>query len=138
MRTAIFIFLFALTHSLTSLYVKIGLNNFGEITMEQLKRPLSLLLALASNPFILAGWILVLVSPILYYLIISRVKLSYAFLAPRSLAYILVILFSWVFLKEIITIKWRSKPIMIFLSTFMLCQERSHVNIYINKYISFY
>lgn len=105
MRSAILIFLFALSHSLTSLLVKIGLKSFGEINMEQLKQPLSLLFSLASDPFILAGWILIIVNLFLYYLIISRAKLTYAFLAPRSLAYILVILFSCFILKEVITIK---------------------------------
>lgn len=109
-----------MSHSLTSLFVKIGLRNFGEINMEQLKHPISLLLSLISNPFIAVGWILILVSLFLYYLIISRIKLSYAFLAPRSLAYILVILFSWIFLKEIITIKAFWGVIIILLGIYLI------------------
>lgn len=105
MRTIVLIILFSLTHSLTSLFVKIGLRTFGEINIDHFRHPLFLLLSLASNPFIAMGWVLILASLLLYYLIIARTKLSFAFLAPRSLAYILVILFSWAFLKEIITIR---------------------------------
>lgn len=97
--------LFSLAHALISLFIKIGLGSIGKINIEQIKHLPTLMRTLVSNPFILLGFILVAISLFLYYLIVSRTKLSFAFLATRSLAYIFVIIFSWVFLGEIITLK---------------------------------
>jgi|GEM_PF-2654867 len=105
MRSYVLIFLFSLTHALISLLIKIGLGKIGKIEIEQIKHFPTLAQALVTNPFILSGFVLIAVSLFLYYLIVSRTKLSYAFLATRSLAYILVILFSWIILKEVITVK---------------------------------
>ena len=105
MRTFVFVTLCSLTHALTSLVMKMGMERFGKITIDHVRHPFSLVLNLMSEPFILLGLVLIFISLFLYYLIVSRTRLSFAFLATRSLAYILVILFSWVFLKEVLTLK---------------------------------
>ncbi len=106
-----------MAHALTSLVMKIGLREIGKITFDQLP---SLTPALITNPYIATGLILIMISMVLYYLILSRTKLSYAFLATRSLAYILVIFFSLVFLKEIIAIKTLAGIIIILIGIYLI------------------
>jgi len=120
MRSFILITLFSLTHALTSLAIKIGLGEIGKINIEQIKHLPSLALILITNPFIVAGLILSVIAFFLYYLILSQAKLSISFLASRSLAYILVVFFSWFFLKEIITIKALSGIIIILVGIYLI------------------
>ena len=99
---AFFLLLIAISMSTTGeLLLKTGMNQVGVLHFS-LDQFVPTLIRAFTNPFVLAGFVLIFGGSIFWLAVISRVDLSWAY-PMLSLGYILVVLLSWWFLNEAIT-----------------------------------
>lgn len=82
--------------------LKQGMNQFGAVTLSVGQLP-SLLLRLATNPWVLGGLALYACGTVFWVAALSRVDLSYAY-PFASLSYVLMLLASWQLLDETVTL----------------------------------
>ena len=79
--------------------LKRGMTEVGFVTSDLARLPAMALRTLTS-PFIMLGFAAYVVSTVLWLIILSRVDLSLAYPSLNSLAYVLVVVSSWLFLGE--------------------------------------
>lgn len=79
--------------------IKLGMNSVGSFTGVPLVNFFSKVIV---SPFIIGGFALYFISSFVWFLVLSRVDLSIAY-PSLSLGYLLVIILSFLFLKEPIT-----------------------------------
>ncbi|MBU7008107.1 EamA family transporter [Phosphitispora fastidiosa] len=78
---------------------KIGLTREGGLSLDNMLR-------VALSPFILAGLALYVVATVVWFVVLSRAELSYAY-PMQSMAYIIGVVAAWLLFKETIpTIRW--------------------------------
>ncbi|MBI4322070.1 MAG: EamA family transporter [Chloroflexi bacterium] len=80
------------------LLLKYGMNQVGDLSLHPSNLMSSLIRAFTS-PFVLLGFAFVFGGSIFWLSVISRVQLSYAY-PMLSLGYVLVVISSWLFLNE--------------------------------------
>ena len=81
--------------------LKFGMSRNGEIVFSA-RNLLRLLPEIFTNPYLLGGLISLGIGFLLWLVVLSRLKLSVA-IPFTSINYILILLFSWLFLKETIS-----------------------------------
>ncbi len=81
-----------------NILMKLGMNRIGS----QAKTPPanSMVLRMATNPFILTGAVLFGLALVAYNIVLTKLSLSIAYPVLTSLAYCLVVLASWLILNE--------------------------------------
>ncbi len=100
----IFISIFFLV--IAQLLLKVGMNQVGPVELSDIVAVTKLVIKVFLTPPLLAGVLLYILSSFFWLIGLSRVELSYAY-PFVGLAYVLVVLFSWLFLKEAVTlIRW--------------------------------
>ncbi len=103
MFRAFLILLVGLVFSVSGeLLLKHGMNSVGHLSLQPSLIVPGLLRTFA-NPFILAGFVLVFTASIFWLSVISRLPLSLAY-PLMSVSYVLVVLTSWLILKEDISV----------------------------------
>ena len=80
--------------------IKLGMNSIGSSTNVPLVNFFSKVIV---SPFIIGGFVLYFISSFVWFLVLSRVDLSIAY-PSLSLGYLLIIVLSFLFLKEPITL----------------------------------
>ena len=98
MRYVILILGCVVVNSFGQLSLKKGMMSVGKIGFE-LNQLVPTLLSAFGNSFVLLGLSLYVISALLWMVILSRVDLSFAY-PFVSFSYVMVILFSWLLLKE--------------------------------------
>ncbi len=100
----IFISIFFLV--IAQLLLKAGMNQVGPVELNDVNALGKLVIKVFLTPHLLAGVLLYILSSFFWLIGLSHVELSYAY-PFVGLAYVLVVLFSWLFLKESVTlIRW--------------------------------
>lgn len=100
----IFISIFFLV--VAQLTLKVGMNQVGPVDLGNFSAVISLIGKVFTTPAVFTGVVLYVVSSFFWLIGISKVELSYAY-PFVGLAYVFVVLFSWIFLKEAVTlIRW--------------------------------
>lgn len=105
--------------SLGQITLKHGMNTVGRITSADLNRLPELILRVGFNPFILLGLFIFGMSAVVWLVVLSRMNVSVAY-PFASLAYFFVLLMSWLFLGEKITVFQVSGVFMIWLGLFIV------------------
>ncbi|MBI4496767.1 MAG: EamA family transporter [Chloroflexi bacterium] len=101
--TPLLLLLVAVAFSVTGeLLLKYGVDRVGVLNLE-LAKLLPTLVRVFSTPAILAGFTLIFTGSIFWLSVISRVPLSYAY-PLLSTSYVFVVLGSWFFLGETLTL----------------------------------
>lgn len=86
--------------------LKAGMNQVGSVELGDIDAVARLVLKVFLTPALLTGVLLYILSSFFWLIGLSQVELSYAY-PFVGLAYVLVVLFSWLFLKESVTlIRW--------------------------------
>ena len=102
MKEFLLIIVSTILGALAQISLKYGMKNVDTYGLT-LQKLLKVIISSFFQPFILLGISLYIISMIIWLVVLSRVELSYA--RPLvALGFILVIIFSWVFLHEQISI----------------------------------
>jgi multidrug transporter EmrE-like cation transporter len=85
-------------------FLKAGMNKIGVISPSVLFNDFTKIL---STPFIFLGLVAYVASVAMYMVVLSRTHLSYAYPVLNSMAFVLIVLFSWqIFREPFSTFKW--------------------------------
>lgn len=106
MKETILLIFCVLTLSLSGqALMKKGVTQLGIISMEALMRnPLAIIKQMFTSPLIIGGLFLAAVGAFLWLVVLSRTDLSYALPLLGGLAYLIILLVSWLFLGEQLTL----------------------------------
>jgi len=85
--------------TLGQLLLKSGMRQVGPVSLTNLSHPLPLLLTVFTNPLILIAVPLYVAGFLTWLIVLSKLDLSYAY-PFLAVTYVLVPLFSWLFLGE--------------------------------------
>jgi len=102
MKSELLIFISVLLGAFGQLSMKRGMSRIGFIS-PNLSNLASNLVRILTEPFVLLGLFLYAVSTIFWLIVLSRVDLSYAY-PMISIGYVLILVLSWVFLNEHISL----------------------------------
>lgn len=98
MNTYLILFLAVAFNALANILMKVGMLRVGNM------RDISLLpLKAAHNPVVILGVVSFIVALWCYLFVLSKLNLSIAYPIMTSLGFLLVILVSWIFLRETIS-----------------------------------
>ena len=102
MNTAVlYILMSVLGSALAQLLLKKGMNRMGVVTLS-LDQLLSITWKMATNPYVLIGFVILVASTVVWLAGLSRVDLSYAY-PLASISYVIILLASWIMFDEKIT-----------------------------------
>ena len=99
--------------------LKYGMNKVGRITAADFGNVFELFMRTFTNPFVLLGFLVFGLSSILWLVVLSRINVSVAY-PFVSLTYFLVLLLSWLFLGEKITLLQWGGVMLIWLGLFVV------------------
>jgi multidrug transporter EmrE-like cation transporter len=104
LKTVVLIFFVSLLTLTSQTFLKNGLLKFGGVKVNNLSDFSGSFLQLIQEKYIIFGFFIAIVAAFLWLIIISKNELTLAFPISGGIFYILLFLFSWIFLKEDITI----------------------------------
>ena len=85
-------------------FLKAGMNKIGAISPSVFFNQFSKII---STPFIFLGLVAYVASVAMYMVVLSKTHLSYAYPVLNSMAFVLIVLFSWqIFREPFSTFKW--------------------------------
>lgn len=84
--------------------IKKGLSQIGQIEIKSIKMVLPTILKLITNKFIFLGLVCSAIGAFFWMIALSRSQLSVAYPIGGGLVYVFLVLFSWLLLKETITL----------------------------------
>lgn len=88
--------------TLGQVMLKVGMTQVGQITLEHLKKPITLAIRIFTNPLIASALPVYIVGFILWVLVLSKLELSYAY-PFLALSYVFILIASWLILGETIS-----------------------------------
>lgn len=105
--------------SVGQILLKHGMNMVGRITAANLGNFSGLVFRTVSNPFVIFGFLIFGLSSVVWLAVLSRVNVSIAY-PFASLAYFFVMVMSWFFLGERVTLLQWGGVSLIWLGLFVL------------------
>lgn len=97
----VYILISVLGGAVGQLLLKRGMNTMGPLTLS-VSEIFTILLKMASNPFVVIGLMVYVASTVFWLTALSRVDLSYAY-PFASLSYVIMLIVSWQIFREDIT-----------------------------------
>lgn len=101
--------------------MKTGMTEVGRLTLETLFS-LATFSRILTTPFVLGGLCFYVVSMLSWFVVLSRVELSFAY-PMLGLNYVLILLFSWLVLGEHVTLVRTVGVGLIFLGVILISQS---------------
>lgn len=98
----LYILISVLGSAVGQLLLKKGMNSMGPLTLSP-NQLLSTTWKMATNPYVLIGFVILLASTVIWLAALSRVNLSYAY-PLASLSYVIILVASWIMFDEKITL----------------------------------
>ncbi len=84
-------------NALANIFMKVGMNKVGGLNM---RPPLSWFFSMLGNPFIFLGLCCFALGLVAYNYVLSQINLSIAYPLMTSIGYCIVVIVSWLFLRE--------------------------------------
>ena len=104
------------------LALKTGMTQVGRIGADSLARPIEVIIGVGTNPFVVAGLGLYVVSAVVWLAVLSRVALSFAY-PIVALSYVFTPLLAWLILGEQLpSLRWLGIAV-IFLGVFVVSRS---------------
>ncbi|MBU0701750.1 4-amino-4-deoxy-L-arabinose transferase [bacterium] len=104
----------------SQLCLKKGMTQIGAISLDRLSNFLCLMIQVFSNSFILLGFLIGVISALMWLIVLSKVNLSVALPISGGIFYILLVFSSGLFLKEQITVLHWVGTVVICLGVWMI------------------
>lgn len=103
------------------LMMKTGMTAVGRLTLETLFS-LATFSRILTTPFVLGGLCFYVVSMLSWFVVLSRIELSFAY-PMLGLNYVLILLFSWLVLGEHVTLVRTAGVLLIFLGVILISRS---------------
>lgn len=101
-------------------FLKRGLREIGEIKFSGLRDFFSVLFHFMQNKFIVTGIFIAAIGVFFWLMVISKMDLTVAFPISGAIFFVLLFLFSWIFLGETITVVKVLGVLLILLGAYMI------------------